>query len=415
MPAPRVVYVTYDGLADPLGASQVLPYVEGLARRGYTFDLVSFEKPGTRLRFREPVAPGVRWTALRYHKTPTVPATAFDMVQAAAFVALRDLVHDADLFHARALVPAVMLLAQSVRRRVPLLFDTRAFWPEEKIDQGHWQKDGPVYRGAKALERQVLRRATAITTLTHDARSFLRHEYDHRAEIHAPIQVIPTCADLQLFRPAEPGSVQRDPALGDALVLVYVGSLGHWYLEDEMAAFYAAFRDAAGRPTRLLLVSRQDPTAFRAKLAEHGCADELVVRSARREEVPGWVSQADASMCFIRPQFSKRASAPTKLGEILGCGVPVAVNVIGDMARVVEGSSAAVVVGDFSSPESVRVAAAKLIASAGDPGTRAEARRLAERWYALEDAIVAYERVYRGMLGLPGGAFFDDPWPFSDR
>jgi glycosyltransferase involved in cell wall biosynthesis len=414
MPARRVVYVTYDGLTDPLGASQVLPYVRGLAARGWHFDLVSFEKPGVALPFREPIAEGVAWTALRYHKTPTVPATAFDLAQAAGFIALRDLFGSADLLHARALVPATMALSHAVRRRVPLLFDTRAFWPEEKIDQGHWRADGPVFRAAKALERRVLRRAAAITTLTHDARSFLRHEYVHRDEIHAPIQVIPTCADLDAFTPRAPSvdpGAGRDGELGDRLVLVYVGSLGHWYLEEEMARFYAAFRRAAGRPTAFLVVTRQDTASLRARLQALGCEDELVVRSASREEVPGWLRQADASVCFIRPQFSKRASAPTKLGEVLGCGLPVVVNVIGDLARVVEGSDAAFVVDDLASPTSLDEAARKLVRAAERPETKREARRLAERWYSLADAIEAYDGVYRGMLGLPGGATEDRSWP----
>ena len=41
----KVVYVSYDGALDPLGSSQVRPYLEGLAGRGVALSLVSFEKP----------------------------------------------------------------------------------------------------------------------------------------------------------------------------------------------------------------------------------------------------------------------------------------------------------------------------------------------------------------------------------
>ena len=40
----RVVYVSYDGALDPLGASQVVPYLLGLAARGVAITLISFEK-----------------------------------------------------------------------------------------------------------------------------------------------------------------------------------------------------------------------------------------------------------------------------------------------------------------------------------------------------------------------------------
>ena len=41
---PKVLYISYDGMTDPLGQSQVLPYVFGLQKRGYEFHVLSFEK-----------------------------------------------------------------------------------------------------------------------------------------------------------------------------------------------------------------------------------------------------------------------------------------------------------------------------------------------------------------------------------
>ena len=41
----RVLYISYDGLLDPLGQSQVVPYVRELARRGVALTVISFEKP----------------------------------------------------------------------------------------------------------------------------------------------------------------------------------------------------------------------------------------------------------------------------------------------------------------------------------------------------------------------------------
>ena len=38
------LYITYDGLLDPLGHSQILPYIEGLSLSGHKIVLLSFEK-----------------------------------------------------------------------------------------------------------------------------------------------------------------------------------------------------------------------------------------------------------------------------------------------------------------------------------------------------------------------------------
>ena len=40
----KVLYISYDGMTDPLGQSQVLPYLKGLTRYGYKFTILSFEK-----------------------------------------------------------------------------------------------------------------------------------------------------------------------------------------------------------------------------------------------------------------------------------------------------------------------------------------------------------------------------------
>lgn len=40
----RIAYLSYDGMTDPLGQSQVLPYLCGLSERGYNFTLFRFEK-----------------------------------------------------------------------------------------------------------------------------------------------------------------------------------------------------------------------------------------------------------------------------------------------------------------------------------------------------------------------------------
>ena len=38
------LYITYDGLLDPLGQSQILPYIKSLNKKGYKFIILSFEK-----------------------------------------------------------------------------------------------------------------------------------------------------------------------------------------------------------------------------------------------------------------------------------------------------------------------------------------------------------------------------------
>jgi hypothetical protein len=45
--AQNVLYISHNGLTEPLGRRQVLPYVVGLAARGWHMTVLSFEKAET--------------------------------------------------------------------------------------------------------------------------------------------------------------------------------------------------------------------------------------------------------------------------------------------------------------------------------------------------------------------------------
>jgi len=84
----RVFFISYDGMLDPLGQSQVIPYLRELAKMGVHFTLLSFERAsafGTEgldrcedLK-RQLVEAGIEWHWLRYHQKPSLPALAIPM------------------------------------------------------------------------------------------------------------------------------------------------------------------------------------------------------------------------------------------------------------------------------------------------------------------------------------------------
>src|SRR5687767_11826087 len=80
----HVLFLSYDGLTDPLGQSQILPYVRGLSGKGYRFTIISFEKNVNYQKNHHAVAAlckaaNVRWINLKYHKSPPVLSTLFDL------------------------------------------------------------------------------------------------------------------------------------------------------------------------------------------------------------------------------------------------------------------------------------------------------------------------------------------------
>lgn len=411
----RIVYVTYDGLNDQLGQSQVLPYVKGLAALGHRFEIVSFEKPGTPLCYRAPLSTNVRWTALRYHQTPTVPATAFDMTQGLGAVALRGLISRADLVHVRSYVPCTLVLPFVELCRVPLLFDMRGLWVDERVESAQWPAGGSLFRTAKHVERVLLARADAITTLTGWLQNYLRSDYPFAPSIRGTIHVIPTCTDLDHFNPKVPPDPELSRELQGKKVLLYLGAISSYYMPREMAEFYLAWRRYAS-PARLLVVSRRDPVELRQALAAAG-VDELVHRSASREQVPSLVRCAHASFGLRGGEkLAGNGCAPTKMGESLACGLPFASSTIGDVVSILGSSPAGVCIPD-TRPQTLDATARELAEKAFAPDTARHARAAAERWFSLVDAVNAYDAIYQGMARKHGetGALTDTHWPPARR
>jgi glycosyltransferase involved in cell wall biosynthesis len=398
------LYVTYDGLLEPLGESQVLGYVERLARR-YPMTVLSFEKPedladrarvarmGARLS-----AGGVRWIRRRYHKRPMLPATGLDVARGVAAGLAAVARGGVGLVHVRGYVPAAMGLPVSLMTRRPLLFDMRGFWADEKIDGGHWTREAPAYRLAKRFERRFFEGAHAIVSLT-DAGVKRFPNLGYRLRPDVLVEVIPTCADLARFTPGS-----RDPALAARLgvagrpVIGCVGTLSNWYLREATLASLASLVRALPEAV-VLFVTREDHTMLRADAERAGlAAGRAVFTRADFAEMPAYLRLLDVAVFFIKVCFSKTASAPTRLAELLGVGVPVVINDgIGDSGRIVRDHEVGVVLREVNaaSIEGSLPAVRRLL---DDSGVRGRCVAAARQHFDVEEGTARYARLYERLL-----------------
>jgi glycosyltransferase involved in cell wall biosynthesis len=389
-----VIYMCYDGVLEPLGESQVVAYLEKLANE-YVIHLVSFEKAADtaqsehvcRMEARLRSA-GITWHARRYHKHPKIVSTLWDMGAAMLLSARLSRRHDARILHARSVLCAAMLFPAKLSSRGKFLVDIRGFWADERVDGGMIRANGIVYRVLKVIEKAMLRNADHVVTLTHASVPFLRDD-PRLGRTRAPISVIPTCADLALFSPG--------PREGGPLTIGYAGQIGTWYMLDEMLAFFVAVQ--RHRPdARLLIVNQHQQDAIRAAIAKAGIHPEVVeIVSTQREGMPDYMRRMDAGLALIHPFFSKISSAPTKLAEYLGCGVPVVGNAgCGDMVQIIAGDHVGVAMAD-TSPESIGASAWALLDQLEDPDLPGRCVASAHRHFSLEDGVAGYRAIYRSL------------------
>ena len=390
----RVLFISYNGMLDPLGQTQVLPYLRELAKKGVRFTLLSFERARAftpegaekceELR-RELEGQGIEWHWMRYHQRPSVPATIYDVmagIRKASALVKRNRI---EMVHARGHIPATIALALKRRFGIKMIFDLRGLMAEEYVEAEHWQYGSLPFRITKSAERRILASTDAIVTLTERIWPIIR-EWDGLRGRTPHHEVIPCCVDLARFRFSDEERARRRAELGlaDQFTIVYSGSLDGWYLTEKMADFFASFVKRNPNAHLLWLTTGSHDRVRELMNTRNVGVESYSVRSAAAAEVPSYLSAADAGLAFIKRCVSKMASSPTKNGEYLACGLPLIINAgVGDSDALIDKWQAGVLIEEFTEGE-YALAGPHIEAMVAEPGARDKARSIAEQVFHLE-------------------------------
>ena len=404
MPEKKILYITYDGLTDPLGQSQILPYLVGLSKEGYRFTILSFEK---KERFGSNkdiinaivVQAGIKWVPLSFTKNPPVLSKFYDTLQMKIRAFSLQRKESFDMVHCRSYIATDIGVKLKKRFGVKFFFDMRGFWADEKRDGGAWKDDHPifkrVYKYYKKREAEYLQNADYIISLTNAGKTEMQTWKSFDPAI--PVAVIPCCADMDHFTVTDAGQrTEAKKKLGiadDRLVISYLGSVGSWYMLDEMLKLFTCIRKKHTNAF-LLFISHSDKDHILRQAKEQGIDDnDIKIVEANRQEVPVFVKASDINISFIRPVYSKLSSSPTKLGEVLSMGIPVIVNAgVGDTEEIINTTGGGIVLND-STEESFCKARAEIPNLLKlDPE---DIRRKAANIFDLEIGIKLYQQAYK--------------------
>jgi len=432
-----VLYISYDGMTDPLGQSQVIPYLTGLAKRGHSITVLSCEKRHNFALLHERCESvfadsGIEWHHVPYSKRPPVLSTYLDLARMRRLGKKLHARKQFDIVHCRTILS--VLVGHSLARPsgakprakpgaqlgAKLIFDMRGFWADERVEGSLWNLSNPIYRGLykyfKRKERQFFREADLVVTLTQRAKEFIQSPScvakgaeeitteiapENAAEIARNITVVPCCVDTDHFSPesVDPEIVSRHrQVLGlasDTFVLMYLGSLGTRYMLGEMMRFFAVVR-REDPGARFLIVTRGDPALIRSAASDAEVDPSAVsIVSSTYEEIPNLIALADAAVFFIKTGVSGKAVSPTKQAELLAMGVRVVCNAgIGDCDEILGGSGAGIIV-DAMTEDAFLDAATRLRAPDGLSGDRI--RQIALDGLSLESGIARYHDAWESL------------------
>jgi glycosyltransferase involved in cell wall biosynthesis len=403
----KILYISYDGMTDPLGQSQVLPYLSGLSKYGYRFTILSFEKKDRYARLKEEIEKkcaefSIDWVPLSFTKYPPKLAKLYDALRMRRKAFSLHRKHKFDMIHCRSYPSADVGLQLKRKKGTKFFFDMRGFWADEKKDGGSWSQDSflfrRVYKYYKKKETHFIREADHIISLTEAGKKEMMTwpSYDPKV----PISVIPCCADMNHFSVTTAEDKANGRRLlglpGDKLIISYLGSVGTWYMLDEMLGLFALIRTEYPG-SKFLFITHSSPELIYSKLGNHNLSkDDIMLIEASRQEVPLFTKASDINISFIRAVYSKLSSSPTKLGEVLSMGIPVIVNNgVGDVGEIVANSRGGMVIDEFTIDSYRNVVANIPALLKTDP---MELRCNIRDIYSLDTGIELYKKAYERVL-----------------
>lgn len=401
----RILYISYDGMTDPLGQSQVLPYLVGLSKKGYQITIISCEKT-ERWHLKANIQAiciqhHLDWQPIMYTRKPPIISTLKDVRALKQKAAALQKANPFQIVHCRSYIASLVGQWMNKKYRVPFVFDMRGFWADERVDGGLWPTHKylykKVYQYFKRKEIQFLQEAAAVISLTYEA----EENIEEWGIAHAPIYVIPCCVDTQLFAPEaikndQLAILRRKADLpNNKLVMGYVGSLGTWYLLDEMLQFFKFWLQQHPQ-TVLFFVSNEPRSLIYEALRQQNIGiDSVRLIAANRHEMPYYIAMMDLGLFFIKPAYSKKASSPVKQGELMAMGVPVICNAgVGDSDRIIKKYQSGTLVHQFNQ-EGFATAVATLKEGLAHPS---EIRKGCIDYFDLQKGIDAYAAVYHAIL-----------------
>ena len=405
----NILFISYDGMTDPLGQSQVIPYLIGLTRYGYQFTILSCEKQQRFNLYKMEVVNllkpySIKWVSIPYHKKPPVISTIYDVYQLKKKTKQLHAKERFDMVHTRPGIPALIGLWMKKDLGVKFLNDIREFYSDSRVDGEIWNNKKlfykKIYQFFKQKEDEAVEKNDGIVCLTHVAEKIITQWPQYKKTI--PLKVIPCSVDIDLFDPQKIDDVQKLKFKTELnineedFIISYLGSVGSWYLTEEMMQFFKIINDKIPSAKFLFISPNVHETisiaAQKAGLPEN----KIIVKKAKRNEVPALLSFSKLSVFFIKSCYSKKSSSPTKHGEIMAMGIPIITNAgVGDVTDIVEKYHSGIVLKELN--EKAFESTANLI-SQGFVFDKNEIRNAAIEYYNLNNAIEKYHEIYQKIL-----------------
>lgn len=336
----KSLYISYDGILEPIGKSQVISYLIELSKKRISFVVISFEKP-EKLNEKKKVditkkilaENDIKWMPLKYHKRFRIIATAWDILMGVFSGIWIYRKFQFEVIHSRSFIASVIASIIKYVVKSFFIYDVRGFWSDERIMGGTLNKSF-LYKVIKEIEIKLLKKADHVIVLT-DAAKISLNSFGVN-DINNRVSSIPCCVNERFrFSSEERNKVRSELGVSSRFIVLHAGSLEKWYRIDKMMECFAHIKKIRKNALFLILSSMDKTSLDPAMKASCLSWNSVKIATVNFSEMPSYISAADMGLFFLKTSPAAAGFSPVKLGEYISCYLPILSNTnIGDMDKL---------------------------------------------------------------------------------
>jgi glycosyltransferase involved in cell wall biosynthesis len=391
----NILYISQDGLVDPLGQSQIYPYVEGLSKNYFFFICTSesFENSNKINLFKKKINKNIDWKFNIIKKQSGKINRIIEILLLYSLVIKILFTKKISIIHCRSYLPMPICILVKLFTNKKIIFDTRGSWFDERIDGGMLKQKGLdyfIFKILKRLEAIFFKCSDYLVFLTENSLNKINPKFIQNKKF----EIIPCAADFKHFKildTKEKEKIKKQMSLSNKFVIAYIGSLGSWYQIEKIVSFFSQFKNIYKESYLLILTCsliEKQLTKFPNNLSDSFC-----FLSCSREDMPKIIGISDLTLSFIKNSFSKFFSSPTKIGESFACGVPVLSTAnIGDIDTHIKTLDLGYILNDKNF-----VSNSEFESLIQKKNNSKQIRQNSYDIYSLDSALLKYNKIYQSL------------------
>tara|TARA_B100000575_G_C23141352_1_gene664304 strand:+ start:3205 stop:4374 length:1170 start_codon:yes stop_codon:yes gene_type:complete len=319
MKSKKIYYLSYDGILNPLGISQIFKYILLISKIG-SVKFLSFEKENDlknenlfnnindQIKYNN-----IKWIKKKYYYKKSKFLHIFYIFINFIFYSIFFCIKNNYIFHIRGYLPLIFLLIPSYFINLNIIFDMRGYWHHEKVDRMNWKKNSLKFYIFNKIEKYFLIKSIKIICLTNDAKQYLSKFINGDKII-----VLPTCVDTTKFNYFKYNH--------KTINLCYMGTTSGAYDFIKTLKIFNNLRKL-DKKYCLYIYTREDYGFFKSIINKFNLdIASIKFKKLEYNEVSENLKLIDYGFFFLKKNFSITASFPTKISEFLSSGIPIITN-----------------------------------------------------------------------------------------